>query len=214
MDAQLNGLIEMSDIEFIQELSELENLYGAVSEGARRKVSSILTSMYSEWIAASKFCVISTVGSTGTDVSPRGDKEPVVRIIDEKTLHMPDWRGNNRIDSLRNILQDGRISLMFMVSGVNDVVRVNGTAKITASKNLRKRFEHSGHKPICVLIITVTEVQIHCPKSMMRSDLWNTNETLTVPTIGSILKELTANDVGGVDFDKDLSERTKKTLWS
>ena len=158
MDAQLNGLIEMSDIEFIEELSELENLYASVSEGARRKVSSILTPMYSEWIAASKFCVISTVGSMGTDVSPRGDKEPVVRIIDEKTLHMPDWRGNNRIDSLRNILQDGRISLMFMVSGVNEVVRVNGTAKITASKNLRKRFEHSGHKPICVLIITVTEV--------------------------------------------------------
>ena len=214
MDAQLNGPIEMSDIEFIQELSELESLYGAVSEGARRKVAPILTPLYSEWIAASKFCVMSTVGSVSTDVSPRGDKEPVVRIIDEKTLHMPDWRGNNRIDSLRNILQDGRISLMFMVSGVNDVVRVNGTAKITASKNLRKRFEHSGHKPTCVLIITVTEVQIHCPKSMMRSDLWNTNETLTVPTIGSILKEVTADDVGGVDFDKDLYERTKKTLWS
>ena len=155
-----------------------------------------------------------TVGSRGTDVSPRGDKEPVVRIIDEKTLHMPDWRGNNRIDSLRNILQDGRISLMFMVSGVNDVVRVNGTAKITASKNLRESFEHNGHKPTCVLIISIAEVHIHCPKSMLRSDLWNTNETSEVPTIGSILKEVTANDVGGVDFDTDLSERTKKTLWS
>ena len=214
MDAQLNGPIEMSDIEFIQELSELESLYGAVSEGARRKVAPILTPLYSEWIAASKFCVMSTVGSVSTDVSPRGDKEPVVRIIDEKTLHMPDWRGNNRIDSLRCILQDGRISLVFMVSGVNDVVRVNGTAKITASKNLLKSFEHNGHKPTCVLIITVSEVHIHCPKSMMRSDLWNTNETLTVPTIGSILKEVTANGVGGVDFDKDLYERTKKTLWS
>ena len=214
MDVQLNGLIEMSDIEFIQELSELESLYGAVSEGARRKVSPILTPLYSEWIAASKFCVMSTVGSMGTDVSPRGDKEPVVRIIDEKTLHMPDWRGNNRIDSLRNILQDGRISLMFMVTGVNDVVRVNGTAKITASKNLRKSFEHKGHKPTCVLIISLTEVHIHCPKSMLRSKFWNIAETSEVPTIGSILKEVTTNDFGGVDFDKDLSERTRKTLWS
>ena len=214
MDAQLNGLIEMSDIEFIQELSELESLYGAVSEGARRKVSPILTPLYSEWIAASKFCVMSTVGSMGTDVSPRGDKEPVVRIIDEKTLHMPDWRGNNRIDSLRNILQDGRISLMFMVSGVNDVVRVDGTAKITASKNLRKSFEHNGHKPTCVLIISLTEVHIHCPKSMLRSEFCNIAETSEVPTIGSILKEVTTNDFGGVDFDKDLSERTRKTLWS
>ena len=204
----------MSEIEFIQELSELENLYGAVSEGARRKVSPILTPLYSEWIAASKFCVMSTVGSMGTDVSPRGDKEPVVRIIDEKTLHMPDWRGNNRIDSLRNILQDGRISLMFMVSGVNDVVRVNGTAKITASKNLRKSFEHNGHKPTCVLIISLTEVHIHCPKSMLRSKFWNIAETSEVPTIGSILKEVTTNDFGGADFDKDLSERTRKTLWS
>ena len=204
----------MSDIEFIQELSELESLYGAVSEGARRKVSPILTPLYSEWIAASKFCVMSTVGSMGTDVSPRGDKEPVVRIIDEKTLHMPDWRGINRIDSLRNILQDSRISLMFMVSGVNDVVRVNGTAKITASKNLCKSFEHNGHKPTCVLIISLTEVHIHCPKSMLRSEFWNIAETSEVPTIGSILKEVTTNDVGGVDFDKDLSERTRKTLWS
>ena len=214
MDVQLNGLIEMSDIKFIQELSELESLYGAVSEGARRKVSPILTPLYSEWIAASKFCVMSTVGSMGTDVSPRGDKEPVVRIIDEKTLHMPNWRGNNRIDSLRNILQDGRISLMFMVTGVNDVVRVNGTAKITASKNLRESFEHNGHKPTCVLIISLTEVHIHCPKSMLRSEFWNIAETSEVPTIGSILKEVTTNDFGGVDFDKDLSERTRKTLWS
>ena len=98
------------DFEFIQELSELESLYGKVSDGARRKVSPILTPLYSEWIAASKFCVMSTVGSTSTDASPRGDTKPVVRIIDQETLYMPDWRGNNRIDSLRNIVEDGRIS--------------------------------------------------------------------------------------------------------
>jgi predicted pyridoxine 5'-phosphate oxidase superfamily flavin-nucleotide-binding protein len=100
------------------------------------------------------------------------------------------------------------------VSGVNDVVRVNGTGKITAAKNVRMSFEHEGHTPICVLIIKVTEVHIHCPKSMMRSDFWNTKKPSTVPTIGSILKEVTTNEVGGVNFDKDLSERTKKTLWS
>ena len=202
------------DFEFIEELSQLESLYGEVSDGARRKVSPVLTPLYSEWIAASKFCVMSTVGSESTDVSPRGDKKPVVRIIDEETLHMPDWRGNNRIDSLRNILQDGRISLMFMVSGVNDVVRVNGTAKITTTKNVLMSFEHEGHIPVCVLIIKVTEVYIHCPKSMMRFDFWNTKKPSTVPTIGSILKEVTTNEVGGADFDKDLSKRAEKTLWS
>ena len=127
---------------------------------------------------------------------------------------MPDWRGNSRIDSLRNILKDGRISLMFMVSGLNDVVRVNGTAKITAAKNVRKSFKHGGHTPICVLMIKVSEIHIHCPKSMMRSDFWNTKKPSKVPTIGSILEEVTTNEVGGADFDKDLSVRTKKTLWS
>ena len=202
------------DFEFIEELSQLESLYGEVSDGARRKVSPVLTPLYSEWIAASKFCVMSTVGSESTDVSPRGDKKPVVRIIDEETLHMPDWRGNNRIDSLRNILQDGRISLMFMVSGVNDVVRVNGTVKITASKILRESYAHGGHIPTCVLIISLDEVYVHCPKSMIRSDFWNTKNTVEVPTIGSILKEVTTNEVGGVIFDKDLSKRAQKTLWS
>ena len=202
------------DLEFIQEVSELESLYGEVSEGARRKGSPVLTPLYTQWIEASKFCVISTVGKTGTDASPRGDIGPVVRIIDEKTMHMPDRRGNNRIDSLRNIVEDGRISLMFMVSGVNDVVRVNGTAKITASNILRESYAHEGHIPTCVLIISLDEVYVHCPKSMLRSDFWNTKNTVEVPTIGSILKEVTTNEVGGADFDEDLSERTKKTLWS
>ena len=97
-----------------------------------------------------------------------------------------------------------------MVSGVNDVVRVNGTAKITTTKNVLMSFEHEGHIPVCVLIIKVTEVHIHCPKSMMRSDFWNTKKPSNVPTIGSILKEVTTNEVGDADFDKDLSERTKK----
>jgi len=202
------------DLEYIQEVSELESLYGEVSEGARRKSSPILTPLYTKWIEASKFCVLSTVGKSGTDASPRGDIVPVVSIIDEKTMHMPDWRGNNRIDSLRNIVEDGRISLMFMVSGVNDVVRVNGTAKITASKILRESYAHGGHIPTCVLIISLDEVYVHCPKSMIRSDFWNTKNTVEVPTIGSILKEVTTNEVGGVIFDKDLSKRAQKTLWS
>jgi predicted pyridoxine 5'-phosphate oxidase superfamily flavin-nucleotide-binding protein len=103
---------------------------------------------------------------------------------------------------------------MFMVSGVNDVVRVNGTAKITASNILRESYAHEGHIPTCVLIISLDEVYVHCPKSILRSDFWNTKNTVEVPTIGSILKEVTTNEVGGADFDKDLSKRAEKTLWS
>ena len=142
-------------MEFIQTIEQLETLYGPVSGEAKRKVSDHLTSLYAKWISRSKFCVMSTVGRDGTDGSPRGDAGPVVRILNKKTLLMPDWCGNNRIDSLRNIVEDGRISLMFMVGGVRDVVRVNGTARITKDNNLCKSFAHKGHCPNCVIQISI-----------------------------------------------------------
>ena len=99
----------------IRDLDALEALYGKVSEAAMRKVARRMTPLYRRWIMASRFCVLSTVGLEGTDASPRGDDGPVVTELDPGTLLMPDWRGNNRLDSLRNIVSDGRVSLMFVV---------------------------------------------------------------------------------------------------
>ena len=111
-------------IEYLKTIEELKPLYGPASEGVQRKGSDQLMPLYARWISKAKFYVMATVGLEGTDANPRGDDGPVVRIHDSKTLMMPDWRGNNRIDSLRNIVEYGRISLRFMISGVKDVVRV------------------------------------------------------------------------------------------
>ncbi len=125
----------------ITDTAALEALYGQPGAPAMRKVADRMTPLYRAWIMASKLCVLSTVGKKGTDGSPRGDDGPVVTELDEFTLAMPDWRGNNRLDSLRNIVRDSRIALMFMVPGDNIVLRVNGQAKLTADEELRKSWE-------------------------------------------------------------------------
>ena len=128
----------------IKSIEELEALYGKPSAGALAKVKTELTPLYRKWVEASRFLILTTVGPEGTDASPRGDLDPVVRAIDASTLWLPDWRGNNRADSLRNIVRDGRVSLMFMVPGSNTVVRINGTAMLTADDSVTSTFEQNG----------------------------------------------------------------------
>ena len=201
-------------IEYLRTIQKLKPLYGSASEGAQRKGSDHLTPLYARWISEAKFCVMATVGLEGTDASPRGDDGPVVRIHHSKTLRMPNWRGNNRIDSLGNIVEDGRMSLMFMISGVKDVVRVNGCARLTTDKTLCQNFVHGGHNPKCVIEISVQEVYIQCPKSLIGSKLWHNDTLANVPTIGDILKEVTEDDIGGKEYEMDLAHRAQTTLWS
>lgn len=121
-----------------------------------------MTTEYRAWIKAARFCILSTVGSGGTDASPRGDDGPVVLELDETTLLMPDWRGNNRIDSLRNIVEDGRVSLLFMVFGQENVIRVIGSAIITTETELLQKFERKGKNPRCAVAITISEIYGQC----------------------------------------------------
>lgn len=137
----------------IESVSELEALYDVTVQGAIDKVCDHITPLYRRWIDASRFVILSTVGPEGTDASPRGDRDEVVRIANPKTVLMPDWRGNNRLDSLKNIVRDGRLSLMFMVPGSNTVVRVNGTATLTAQASVTEQFEHQGKLPRTVIVI-------------------------------------------------------------
>lgn len=197
----------------IKTVSELEALYDSAVPGALTKVSPRLTPRYQEWIGASRFVVLSTVGPDGTDASPRGDVGPVVRIADDRTILMPDWRGNNRLDSLRNIVTDGRTSLMFMVPGCNNVVRVNGDAVVTTDDELAQSFERGGKVPRTVIVVTVREVYYQCAKALMRSDLWSgEGEISNVPTAGQFIKEL-KSEFDAEAYDEGYGEYARDRMW-
>ena len=142
----------------IDTLDALQALYDTPTAPSLNKVARALTPHYRTWIEAARFVVLTTVGPDGTDGSPRGDSGPVVQIADDKTLLLPDWRGNNRLDSLRNVVVDGRVSLMFMVPGEANVVRVNGTAVLTADADVTERFARNGITPKTVSVVTIGEL--------------------------------------------------------
>ena len=200
-------------MQWIDDIAALEALYGTPAAPALRKVATRLTPLYRQWIMASRFCILSTVGPEGTDGSPRGDAGPVVTELDPQTLALPDWRGNNRLDTLRNIVADGRVSLLFMVPGSNTVVRVNGTAKLTTDEALRARFEHKTRLPACVIVIRITEIYTQCARAPMRAGLWARDDSEGLPTVGEILAEMTAGEEGGRDYDAAWGPRAQKTLW-
>lgn len=162
---------------------------------------------------SSRLCVLSTVGPDGTDGSPRGDDGPVVTELDPQTLALPDWRGNNRLDSLRNIVVDGRVSLMFFVPGSNTVVRLNGTARLTTDPQLRGRFEKANRLPATVIVIRIGEIYTQCARALMRSKLWSQTETADLPTVGEILGEMTQGEEGGAPYDDAWHARASKTMW-
>lgn len=204
----------MMSVKYLENLSELEALYGPPAAPSLRKVARRLTPLYAKWILASRFCVVSTVGPNGSDGSPRGDDGPVAAILDDHTLAMPDWHGNNRIDSLGNIMEDSRISLMFMVPGSNNVVRVNGLAKLSIDDDLLARFEFKGKLPRTVMVVRVGEVYIQCARAVMRAGLWTSgDEGSELPTMGEILAEQTDGEEGGPDYDSAWSARAAKTMW-
>jgi len=195
------------------DIPALEALFDPPSPASLTKVARDLTPLYRRWIEASRFCVLSTVGEEGTDGSPRGDDGPVVRVVDRRTIWLPDWRGNNRIDSLRNIVRDGRASLMFMVAGSNDVVRVNGRAVLTDDPDVTGSFVQGGRHPRLVVVVTVGEVYFQCAKALMRSGLWAPrDEAPDVPTAGAFLAEAEAG-FDGDGFDADYVRSSTEKMW-
>lgn len=198
----------------IDSIEALEALYGQPPEAALVKVARRLTPAYRKWIMASRFCVLSTVGPEGADGSPRGDDGPVVAEIDEGTLAMPDWRGNQRIDSLRNIVRDGRAAMMFLVPGSKSVVRVNGRAALSADEDLRRRFARKDLLPATVILLHIEEIYVQCPKALLRSGLWTSgDESADLPSLGEILGEMTEGRIDGAAYDREYPGRLKETMW-
>jgi len=197
---------------YITDEAALEALYGAPVAASLTKVQARITPLYRRWIEASRFCVLTTVGPEGTDGSPRGDDGPVLRVADETTLLLPDWRGNNRIDSLRNIVRDGRVSLMLMVPGAMNVVRVNGTARLSVDPALTTSFEQRGKHPRSVIVITPGEVYFQCAKAVMRAGLWSRDDSAGLPTAGEFVREVDA-DFDAEGYDSGYADYAKPRMW-
>ncbi|QXT39753.1 pyridoxamine 5'-phosphate oxidase family protein [Gymnodinialimonas ceratoperidinii] len=196
----------------ITDTDALAALYGAAVPASLSKVVPRLTPSYRKWIDAARFVVLSTVGPEGTDASPRGDDGPVVRIVDDRTLMMPDWRGNNRIDSLRNIVRDGRVSLMFMVPGSGNVVRINGTAVLTADPSVTETFEQRGNHPKTVIVITAEEIYFQCAKAIMRSGLWSRDDAAGLPKAGDFISEVDP-EFDGKTYDAEYPVKAPERMW-
>ncbi len=197
----------------IETTDALEALYDVVSDRSITKVARRITPHYQAWIDRSRFTILTTVGPEGTDASPRGDDGPVARIVDDQTIWLPDWRGNNRLDSLRNIVRDGRVSLMFMVPGSNTVVRTNGRAVLTDDPAVVTTFTQAGRHPRTVMVFTLDEIYFQCAKALMRSRLWSRgDDTDGLPTAGDFLRE--QDDAFDAEtYDSGYAEYAKSRMW-
>ena len=197
-------------------IEELETIYGEPNERALRKEIPYVNEDYRAFIELAPFLVLATAGPEGLDCSPRGDAPGFVRIIDEKTLAIPDRVGNNRIDSLRNIIVEPRLALLFVVPGVGETLRVNGRGRISNEAALLASFAVDGKLPRTVLLVDVDAVYFHCSKALARSRLWDPArhvERSRLPSTGSILKRLSGETFDAVKYDLELVERLRTGLY-
>ena len=201
----------------ISTLAELEAVFPEeVYPPARVKETDRITKAYRALIEASPFCVMATSGPDGLDTSPRGDPKGFVRVVDDKTVMLPDRRGNNRIDSLRNLVTDPRIALIFLIPGVSETVRVMGRATISTDPELCASFAMQGKAPRCVLVIAVEQVFFQCAKALVRSKLWDPLlhvERASLPTAGKILAEISGGKLGGEEHDRLAPARMMQTIY-
>lgn len=195
--------------------AELAAHYGTPSKPAVAKVATHITPQYRAWIEASPFFALASVGPEGIDCSPRGDDGAAVTVVDETTIAIPDRRGNNRIDTLRNIVRDPRVSLMFLIPGSGTVIRVIGKARITADADVCEAYAKEGSAPRAVVFVTVGEVYFQCARAVMRSRLWDGGHVdhRTLPTPGAILEAMSRREIDGAEYDEEWPARATASLW-
>lgn len=200
----------------IATLAELEAHYGTPGETSLVKEVDRIIPEYAALIAASPFLTLATAGPDGLDCSPRGDLAGFVRIHDERTLMMPDRRGNNRADSLRNIVVDGRVGLLFLVPGSGTTLRVNGRAHLSVDPELCASFSVEGKAPRSVVVVAVEAVYFQCARAIRRSDLWNPErhvDAKALPSPGAMLAATSRHAIDGAAYDAEWPERAAKTMW-
>ncbi len=206
----------MTDSYVITDEAALDALYGLPSEPALRKEVDYIHPHYRALIDASPFVVVATSGPGGLDVSPRGDPAGFVVVEDARTLVLPDRRGNNRIDTLRNLVRDPRIALLFLIPGIGETLRVNGRASISVDPSLLERFPAQGKLPRSVIIVRAERVYFQCAKAILRSELWNPDRHIrrdALPSTGTILADITRGAIDGSAYDKVAPERLRQTMY-
>lgn len=202
--------------QFVTTTEQLEAIYGQPLERSVIKELPVLAPIYRPFIEHAPFMVLATAGPEGLDCSPRGDAPGFVRIVDDRTLAIPDRRGNNRIDSLRNIVRDPRVALLFMVPGVGETLRVNGRARISVERPLLDSFAVDGKAPRSVLLVTIDSVYFQCTKALVRSRLWDASrqvERKRLPSAGDIFVAITRGAFDGAAYDRGYPEHMKSTIY-
>lgn len=205
-----------NDPHHIGTIEQLTTLFGTPGEASLKKEVDHIHPLYRPLIEASPFAILATSGPDGLDASPRGDPAGFIHIEDEHTLLLPERRGNNRIDSLRNLLADPRLAVLFLVPGMGEMLRVNGTAHISVAPPLLQRLAMHDKPPQCVIVMKVERVFFQCARAIQRSGLWNpapARDQLNVPTAGTILAGLTHAQIDGEKYDRELPQRQRDTLY-
>ena len=200
----------------ITTIEELESIYGQPGAASLVKETDFITAEYRALIEASPFVAVASVGPEGLDCTPRGDISGFVRVEDEKTLMLPDRRGNNRIDTLKNIVRDPRVALLFVIPGSLTTFRVNGTAQISVDEDLLKSFEVDGKAPRSVLVIKVEAAYFQCGRAVIRSQMWDGSTHVDpeiLPSVGDMIAAGSQGKEGGKAYDETWAKRADETLW-
>jgi len=203
----------------IESIEQLEALYGEPVPTAITKEVDRLVPLHQRFIEMSPFVVVATGGPTGLDCSPRGDPAGLVTVVDDRTLHLPDRRGNNRLDTLRNLVHDPRVGLLFLVPGIGVTLRVNGSARLLTDDHLRQQYAMGDKLPALVIEIAIEAVYTQCPKALVRSELWDASSQRThdgadgVPTVGQIMEQITSGEFDAVEYDRAYPQRLADTIY-
>ncbi len=206
----------MSADNLVKSVEQLESLYGEPMPTSLAKEIDHISDGYRKMIEAAPFVVIATSGPDGLDCSPKGDAPGFVRIVDDRTVMIPDRPGNNRLDGFKNLMSDPRIALLFLIPGVGETLRINGRAEVSVDPALRESFAVNGKPARGVLIVHIEKTFFHCTKAAVRAKLWDPKAQIpraALPSTGTIIAELTSGKLGGEQYDKEAPARTQAMLY-
>ena len=200
----------------ITTLEQLYAHYGDPVPAALIKELPSVSEHYRQFIQASPFVILATSGPDGLDCSPRGDPAGFVRVVDEHTLMIPDRRGNNRVDSLRNIVGNPQVALLFLIPGIGEAMRVNGRAQLSVNQDLCQSFAMGDKVARSVIVITVEAIYPQCQKALVRSELWDASTQIprtALPTVGEMMTTITQGAFDGNAYDEAYPERLRQTIY-